>query len=319
MPNVTSSLIAANDFSTETPPLPRDLVNHETLWLRNFISKATQRTYTAVFREFCLYLGIDTPEALRRVTGAHIVSYRDFLAEARGMRPRSVRNRLAAVSSLFKHLVREQVIQVNPVEHIQRPRVAEERGATPAMTTDQVRKLLNAPDVSVLAGARDSAVLHTLFFGGCRIAELGSLRVGDLYEDEGYFLLRFTVKGGKDHTVEVHHELQHALRRYLSMAGHGEDPGSPLFLATKPGKNDGRPLHKDHFSWIFEKYRKQAGLSGAFTPHSARATCATTALHNGADIEHVQRLLGHADIRTTQAYDKRRFQHKDSAAFAVKY
>ena len=316
MQTVTSSRLPV---APEPPPISRELVNHETLWLRNFISQATQRTYKRVFCEFCLFAGVESPEALRGVSAAVVIAYRDYLTETRGMRPRSVRNRMAAISSLFKHLVREQVIQTNPVEHIQRPKVAEERGATPAMTPEQVRKMLDATDVNTLAGARDSAILHVLFFGGCRIAELGSLRVGDLYEDEGYFLLRFTVKGGKDHTVEVHQELQHALRRYLSMSGHGNDPSSPLFLAVKPGKNFGRPMHKDHFSWIFEKYRIRAGLSDSFTPHSARATCATVALHNGADIEHVQRLLGHADIRTTQAYDKRRFQHKDSAAFAVKY
>jgi site-specific recombinase XerD len=187
------------------------------------------------------------------------------------------------------------------------------------MTPAQVRKILNAPDVSTLQGVRDSAILHVLFFGGCRVAELASLRVGDLYEDEGYFLLRFTVKGGKDHPVEVHHELQQSLRRYLALSGHGNDPGSPLFLAVKSGRNQGQPLHKDHFAWLFEKYREKAGLSDVLTPHSARSTCATIALHNGADLEHVQRFLGHADIRTTQVYDKRRFLHKDSAAFAVRY
>jgi site-specific recombinase XerD len=236
------------------------------------------------------------------------------------MKPRSVRNRLAAISSLFKHLKNEQVVKVNPVENIQRPRVAEERGTTPAMTPEQVRKMLDAPDISTLQGARDSAILHVLFFGGCRIAELVGLKVGDIYEDEGYFLLRFTVKGGKEHPVEVHHELQQAIRRYLAVSGHGNDLRSPLFLSVKSGRNRGdRPLHKDHFTWIFEKYRKKAGLSEKFTPHSARATCATVALHNGADLEHVQRLLGHADIRTTQVYDKRRFLHKDSAAYAVRY
>jgi site-specific recombinase XerD len=300
-------------------PLARELVNHETLWLRNFISKQTQRAYTCVFRDFCQFLGVDTPEAFRAVTAAQIIAYRDYLIDTKAMKPRSVRNRLAALSSLFKHLKNEQVIQINPVENIQRPRIANEHGSTPAMTAPQVRKLLDAPDITTLQGARDSAILHALGFTACRIAELTALKVGDLYEDQGYFLLLFTVKGGKEHAVEVHHELQQAIRRYLAIADHGTDPNSPLFMAVKRGRNQGRPLHKDHFAWIFEKYRSLAGLPKTFTPHSLRATCATVALENGANLEDVQRLLSHADIRTTQIYDKRRFNHKDSAAFAVRY
>ncbi len=66
------------------PDLSRELVNHETLWLRNFISQQTQRAYTRVFRDFCVFLSIDTPDALRAVTAAHIIAYRDYLTETRG-------------------------------------------------------------------------------------------------------------------------------------------------------------------------------------------------------------------------------------------
>ena len=136
---------------------------------------------------------------------------------------------------------------------------------------------------------------------------------------KGFFLLEFTKKGGAKHTTETHQELQQAIRCYLALSGHGNDKTAPLFQAVKSGRNQGKALHKDHFTWLFNKYRKLAGFSEKFTPHSARATCATTALYNGANLEDVQRLLGHADIRTTQVYDKRRHQHKDSAAFRVRY
>ena len=295
------------------------LVNHETLWIKNFVSKQTQQTYLTVFREFCRFGQLSTPEQLRQVTPAHIIAYRDYLIEEKQMSPRSVRNRLAGISSLFKHLQNERVIDRNPVENIQRPKVDEEQGVTPAMLTSQVAYMLSIPDIETVAGARDCAILHLLFFTGCRISEPARIKVKDLYEDEGYAMLRFFVKGGKQKSIEVHHELRHAVDRYLGMAGHRDKPHSPLFLAVKGGKNHGAPLHRSQFTRIFTKYRKQAGLSASYSPHSARATCATTALNNGARLEDVQKMLGHADIRTTQIYDRRKHQHKDSAVFAVKY
>ena len=303
--------------STGSPPY--ELVAHETLWLKNFISKQTQQTYRAVFREFCQLGQITTPDALRQVTSADIIAYRDHLIEEKGMRPRSVRNRLAAISSLFKHLKNAQVVALNPVEAIQRPKIDPNRGVTPAMATHQAAQMLGAPDITTLAGARDSAILHLLFFTGCRISEPGQLLVQDLYDDEGYLMLRLTVKGGRQKSVEVHHALRQALDRYLGMTGHGDLPESPLFLAVKTGQNKGESLRRQQVARIFAKYRERAGLPSSYTPHSARATCATTALNNGARLEDVQQMLGHADIRTTQIYDRRKHQHKDSAVFTVKY
>lgn len=295
------------------------LANQETIWLRNFISKQTKATYQIVFREFCQLGGITKPEELRQVTPANIIAYRDYLIDVKQMSPRSVRNRLSGISSLFKHLKSELIIDRNPVENIQRPRVDEEQGVTPAMMPSQVAQILLMPDIETVTGARDSAILHLLFFTGCRISEPAKIKVKDLYEDEGYAMLRFIVKGGKQKSIEVHHELRHALDRYLRMVGHRDKPYSPLFLAVKGGKNHGAPLHRSQFTRIFSKYRELAGLPASYSPHSARATCATTALNNGARLDDVQRMLGHADIRTTQIYDRRKHQHKDSAVFAVKY
>ena len=70
-----------------------ELVNHETLWLKNFLSRQTQQTYRAVFREFCQLGQITSPDALRQVTPAEIIAYRDYLIEEKKMRPRSVRSR----------------------------------------------------------------------------------------------------------------------------------------------------------------------------------------------------------------------------------
>ncbi len=232
---------------------PTELVNHETLWLKNFLSKQTQQTYRTVFREFCQLGQIASPDKLRQVTPAMIIAYRDYLIEVKKMRPRSVRNRLAAVSSLFQHLQNVQVVRFNPVESIQRPKIDRERGVTPAMATHQAAQLLGAPDTNTLAGARDSAILHLLFFTGCRISEPGQLLVKDLYEDEGYLMLRLTVKGGRQKSVEVHHALRQALDRYLEMSGHSDQLESPLFLAVKTGQNKGDPLRRQQVSRIFAK------------------------------------------------------------------
>ena len=317
-------LKTALDFPAKNPLQRPDspaseLVNHETLWLKNFLSKQTRQTYRTVFREFCQLGEITSPDALRQVTPAEIIGYRDYLIEEKKMRPRSVRNRLAAISSLFQHLKNAQVVRFNPVEAIHRPKIDQERGVTPAMASHQAAQLLATPDTNTLAGARDSAILHLLFFTGCRISEPGQLLVKDLYEDAGYLMLRLTVKGGQQKSVEVHHALRQALDRYLGMTGHADQLESPLFLAVKTGQNTGKSLSRQQVARIFAKYRERTGLPPSYTPHSARATCATTALNNGARLEDVQKMLGHADIRTTQIYDRRKHQHKDSAVFSVKY
>ncbi len=287
----------------------------ESLWLANFTSKRTQKTYSFAVREFLEFHQIQNIDQLRIVTAAHLIAWRDQMIES-GATPRTVNNRLSAMSSLFNHLCDKQVISINPVNGLKRPKVNQERVETPILTTQQVRKMLDAPDTSKLKGIRDSAILHVLFYCGCRASEITTLKVKDFLEDGGYWVLDFTVKGGKKNRLAIHHEAQIALRRYIFAVDHGENRNAPLFQRTMPPIT-GKKLNYSAVEELFRKYKTACALPEGVTAHSARATFITEALHNNCALEDVQASVAHADISTTRMYDKRIRSYKESASFKV--
>jgi site-specific recombinase XerD len=120
------------------------LVNHESLWLANFTSKNTKKAYAKTFRDFCGYFAITDAKEFRGVHSADIVGYRDWLIN-QNYSNRTIRNKLAAISSCFKFLISKHVIDTNPVEGVQRPKVDESSGETPVMVAEQVKLLLKQP------------------------------------------------------------------------------------------------------------------------------------------------------------------------------
>jgi site-specific recombinase XerD len=133
-----------------------------------------------------------------------------------GASPHTVQNRLAAVSSLFKHLCEQQVAVRNPATGVRRPKVNTTRVDAAVLTPEQVRRLLNTPHGERFKGLRDRTILHALFYTGCRVSEVTTLKVRDFFEDGGYWVLDFIVKGGKRNRLAIHHELQLVLRAYLA-------------------------------------------------------------------------------------------------------
>ncbi len=181
--------------------------------------------------------------------------------------------------------------------------------------------MLDSPAPKKLQGLRDQAVLHILFYTGCRISEVCSLKVKDFYEDGGYFVLDFLVKGGKRNCLAIHPELQLVLKNYLEASGHQHKPEAPLILAAKKktGRKAFAPLSRQQMHNLFMRYAQKAGLPQGVRPHTARATFITQALEKKCPIEAVQRSVGHSRISTTQMYDKRTLKHRESASFAVVY
>ena len=313
-----SEISAKSNAYLEKIEIQRELKNQETIWLQNFTSHQTQRTYKLAFEEFCALHRITCSDSFRAVSEVEIIEYRDHLIHHRKLSNRSVRNKIASISSCFRFLQSRGLIERNPADGIERPKVDESVGETPVMTNDQVREFLRQPDIQTLKGSRDSAILYFLFYTGSRIGAPGTIKVKDLYEDKGFYVLKWRKKGGKNQIVPVHPELQEVLRHYLSKALHSSDPEAPLFAPIKNGKKNSGLSNKTFWE-VWTKYRLQAGLPEQFTPHSARATFATVADENGVPIQDIQTALGHSNISTTQPYIHSRKKHKDSAVFRVNY
>jgi len=233
-------------------------IPEEAVWLANFVSPRTRRTYQAAVQSFVVFHGLRSSDELREVGQSHLIAWREHLLQS-GASPRTVQNRLAAVSSLFKHLCEKQVATRNPVTGVRRPRVNSQRVDAAALAPEQVRRLLHTPPEMTLKGIRDRAILHVLFYAGCRVSEVTHLKVRDFFEDAGYWVLDFLIKGGQRNRLAIHHELQLALRTYLAQSGHGAERESPLFLAVQRSERR-KSLTSRQISKLFHRYAREAGL-----------------------------------------------------------
>ncbi len=310
---------------SERPALPSlellAAIPEEQVWLEGQQSPQTRRAYRADVVHFMRTLGITKTDELRKVDRRAVVAWRRAM-EADGAKPRTVRRRLSALSSLFSHLVDKNVVEINPVREIKRPRVNRRQGTTAAFSPAQARKLLDAPDPDTLQGLRDRAILSVGLQAGPRRSEIASLRVRDFHLNGGYDSLHFIRKGGEDHGMAIHPQTAQRIRDYLERAGHGDDRKGPLFRAVRQTwlrKNERAPLDPDMIDRLLRKYAKRIGIRQGFSAHSMRATFITTTLENGASLEEVQRAAGHADASTTKLYDRRGYNPEKSASFFATY
>ncbi len=295
-------------------------IPEEVLWKANFNSANSIETYGNAIHSFLIYLGVSSPEELREINHGHVIAFKKHM-QSQNHSPRTINNRLSAISSLFNHLIDKQIVKINVAQGVRRMRVNTDRVEAKVLTPEEVRILLDAPDTNKLKGMRDKAILSTLFFCGCRISEICTLKVKNYYMEQGFYILDFIVKGGKRNRLAINQELKIIIDEYLNIAEHKIEKESYLFLPLKhsPHSSDKkRKLNRKTIDYIFKKYARQVELDG-ITPHSARATFITTALQNNCPIEMVQRTVGHSQIRTTQMYDKRKTKYRESASFSVRY
>ena len=205
---------------------------------------------------------------------------------------------------------------------VKRPAADNNEGKTPALSDDQARRLLKAPEGGSIKATRDRAILSVYLFHALRRTELADLRVGDLTERRGVMHFRVFGKGSKTRYVPVHPAALSSLQEYLTLAGHGEDRWGAMFrpiINNRTGK-----LHEsitgDGVYKMLKKYAAKAGITvDGLCLHALRATAATNALEHQADIAYVQMWLGHANISTTRLYDRRRSRPEDSPTYKIQY
>jgi integrase/recombinase XerD len=324
MSSTTPMLLAIPHVTLATPSTVDALATlpEEEVWLASRKSLDTRRVYAQDIQHCCRALGITSRDELRRVNRQAVIAWERYMREVQRLHPVTIRRRLSALSSLFTHLMRFGVVTHNPVQPVERPAINRWEGMTPALTPQQARALLDAPDPFTIHGLRDRAMLSVGLQVGLRRSEIVRLNVRDLLTTRGCEALHVIRKGGKRDIIAIHPETAQRLRAYLKAAGHADDRAGPLFRPMSIGRDPHpirRQLAPDGVDYVVEKYVDQLGLGKGYSPHSMRATFITMALANGAKLEDVQCTVGHADPATTQLYDRGRFTPQKSAALVVAY
>lgn len=297
-------------------------VPEEEIWLAKQKSPRTRRAYRQDVRHFMETLKIQKLDELRSVDHRAVIFWERFMRETQGAQASTIRRRLAALSSLFKHLVEHGYAGRNPVADVKRPTINRDEGSTLAFSKRHARKLLDLPSEQTVVGLRDRAILSVGLQVGLRRSEIASLKVSDLHENRGFDSLRVVRKGGRKEALAINPQTAQRLKSYLLVSGHAEDLSGPLF---RPLKHNGkqqesrRAMRPDAIDRLVRKYAKLIGLDRGYSAHSMRTTFITTALENGASLEDVQKAAGHRDPSTTKLYDRRGYNPEKSASFFATY
>jgi integrase/recombinase XerC len=275
--------------------------------------------YPAIKR-FLRYLDVERDVSPHTVKGYRedLESLADYLADDRGRPPRptgispldlrqyvsdlhvagyarsSISRRLASLRSFFRFAQREGTVDSNPAKPLRNPR--KQRSLPHFLTSDEVERLLLAPDTSGKMGARDLAILETMYSTGVRVSELVGMNVQDLDLAEG--VARIRGKGKRERFAPIGSFAVGAIEHWLETRTDGElDREDPVFVNRLGTRLSTRSVGR-----MLEKYIAQVGLNRRTTPHTLRHSFATHLLDRGADIRSVQELLGHRSLVTTQIY-----------------
>jgi integrase/recombinase XerD len=246
-------------------------------------------------------MGKRKPGAVRRA------DIQNYLRELRlkGLSPRSIARTLATLRVFFRFLKQENITREDPTAEIDGPRI--QRSLPKPLASSEVERLIGAPDLSIPTGLRDAAIIEVLYATGLRVSELISLRLEDLHLETGYILCRG--KGSRERVVPIGTKARARLDEYLASARPAILKGriSPAVFV----QNRGTSMTRQAVWKNLRRYAFLGGITGRLSPHVLRHSFATHLLENGADLRAVQKMLGHADISTTQIYthvDKERLR-----------
>ncbi len=284
--------------------------------LKNYSSYTIRQNeqYLRLFLNFLRTQGIND---INRIRLEILEEYKKYLffyktCKKRSLSVLTINGRLAQIRLFFQFLYKKGHIYSNPAENLTLPKEPKQlpRGI---MSIDEIKAILNQPDIKTILGYRDRTILEVLYSTGIRAGELTRLKVSDT--DFEKKLLRIKKgKGGKDRFVPLNTPTCRFLKRYINRirselsqcprpCGNNWEERSKtgdgvLFLTSYNGA-----LTSQWLAMVIKKYLKKAGITRKVAPcHSFRHSIATHLLEDGMDIRYVQAFLGHENIQTTQVY-----------------
>ncbi|MBF4492718.1 site-specific tyrosine recombinase XerD [Flavobacterium sp. JLP] len=260
------------------------------------LSKNTIENYSFDIERLCLFLETNNIE-ISPVKITDEILQQFIYDVSKQVNPRSQARIISGLKSFFSYLVFEDYRNDSPLELIETPKTG--RKLPDTLAVQEIDALIAAIDLSSNEGERNRAMLETLYGCGLRVSELVSLKISDLFFDEGF--IKITGKGNKERFVPIGKLTQKYIKIYqnnvrvnLTIKKGFEDT---LFLNRR-----GNQLTRAMIFTIIKDLAVKINLNKNISPHTLRHSFATHLLENGADLRSIQLMLGHESITTTEIY-----------------
>jgi integrase/recombinase XerD len=269
-----------------------EFIDH--LWLEDGLSKNTLNSYRFDLELFSGWLTKILQTNILDVSQADIQQYLSFKFPT--SKSRSISRLLTTLRRLFRYLLRENKVKIDPTLEIMSPKIP--KSLPKSLSEEEVELLLNAPNIKNFSGLRDKAMLELLYACGLRVSELVNILLTELSMTDG--IIRITGKGSKTRLVPMGEEAVDWIKKYI-------DEGRKNILKLKTSKYlfvtiRGSAMTRQAFWYLIKRYSIIAEIKKPMSPHILRHAFATHLINHGADLRVVQMLLGHSDISTTQIY-----------------
>ncbi len=231
---------------------------------------------------------------LTEASPADLHSYLAFLEKSK-LSPATISRSIASLRSFYQYLLQEGRIKEDPSVGLKPPKVA--RKTPEILTSEEASQLLKQPNTRTDKGLRDRAMLQLLYTTGIRVSELVHLKVEDVDTDSGTVNC---AEHGRTRSIPLSTDTRKVLNTYMASARDRllRGSGSPYLFSNCSGT----PMSRQGFWKVLKGYASDAGIEKDITPHTMRHSFAAHMLQQGADIHSVQKILGHADVSTTQMY-----------------
>lgn len=263
-------------------------------WMEKGLSIHTQESYRRDLFQFAIWLN-QQGNGLIVADSVMIQRFLEFRFQQK-LSSRTSARFLSCLRGFYRYLLRENLLQENPVALIENPKLG--KPLPKSLTESDVEALLAAPDVENPIGMRDRTMLEILYACGLRVSELVGLTMSQINLRQN--VVRIIGKGSKERLVPMGEEAARWLERYLREARPvllNNIPDEIVFPSTRA-----QPMTRQTFWYRIKHWAEVAGIKAELSPHTLRHAFATHLLNHGADLRVVQLLLGHSDLSTTQIY-----------------
>jgi integrase/recombinase XerD len=259
------------------------------LILERSFSKNTISGYLSDLDKLSLFQPTIRPEYLNQQDLENFLAYLNELCLSSNSQARI----LSAIKSFFNYLLLENLIQENPAELLDGPKI--KRKLPEVLSQDEIFLILETLDLSTIHGRRNRAMLETLYATGVRVSELIQLKINDFFPDIGF--IRVIGKGNKERIIPIGEVAIKHIRFTLEDQRLKNIHPEYLFVNKR-----NQPLSRIMVFQIIKEVTEKAGIKKNISPHTFRHSFATHLVEGGADLKAVQDMLGHESIVTTEIY-----------------